>query len=397
MPLGLPYGGGRNRPFDARRALAMSLMRQGGARPPQNLGQGIASAGQQILGALMAKRADEAESRNRAQIGDIFTQNAGDPDALSRALLGAGGNPQAFDLGTALRLQQMQPEKFKFNPDLRAPSGMPIMTSDRGTVRPIEGATFAPDYEYKGGFRIDERTGEVEPVPEMQKFMLDRAAAGRPSQSTTVISKEETAEAKKVGEGAGTMFNEIQGKAMEAGDMLFAVRGIDKVLEGVETGTGTATKTQLLKLGRTLGLDIGDTEEISRVEAAQALNAQLALQVRSPDGPFGGLTGATSDRDLAFLQSIPPSISQTPEGRKLVTKAWERGLERRREVSKLATKYRRENGTFDAGFWATPEVQDLQETEMFTARDWDALSGDTSSNVLDTDEEELLRRYGIER
>lgn len=66
----------------------------------------------------------------------------------------------------------------------------------------------------------------------------------------------------------------------------------------------------LKSIGKTMGW--GDIKGVDEASAAQAISNRLALALRSPTGPDGGLTGNTSDRDLKFLKAGVPGIDKQP-------------------------------------------------------------------------------------
>lgn len=86
------------------------------------------------------------------------------------------------------------------------------------------------------------------------------------------------------------------------------------------------------------------------------------------------MPGALSDKDREFLVSMVPGISQTPEGRKLLTEAWKKVNNRNIEVARLAAQYRGQKGRFDSGF-----DQVLSEyaakNPLFSDGDFDRLAG----------------------
>ena len=142
----------------------------------------------------------------------------------------------------------------------------------------------------------------------------------------------------KAAELGAVEYTNLAKRARELQQIANSVQDIDNLLAGRYTGAGGTAIMQLQKYAKLLGIDIGDTP--GPKEAAQALARQLALKFRNPDSGFG-LPGATSNRDLIFLQSMTPGLEMTPEGRKLMRTVSERMAKRAKEYLRWAYEYRK--------------------------------------------------------
>ena len=119
------------------------------------------------------------------------------------------------------------------------------------------------------------------------------------------------------------------------------------------TGSGAGALLGLQKIGKRLGLEIGD--DMSATEAMQALSNKLALGMRKAG------TGVMTDKDFqVFLESVP-SIGNTPEGNKRILE-WTRDSHKRQlELAGKIREYKRSNkslyggtktaGTIDGGVY----------------------------------------------
>jgi hypothetical protein len=61
---------------------------------------------------------------------------------------------------------------------------------------------------------------------------------------------------------------------------------------------------------------LGITNNTNKLQAAEMFSSQIALKYRNPDSGFG-LPGATSNRELNFVQRMAPGLFQTEEARNL--------------------------------------------------------------------------------
>ena len=96
-----------------------------------------------------------------------------------------------------------------------------------------------------------------------------------------------------------------------------------------ETGAGAGTLLGLQKIGKRIGIEIGD--DMSATEAMQALSNKLALGMRKAG------TGVMTDKDFqVFLESVP-SIGNTPGANKRILE-WTRDSHQRQQA--LAGKIR---------------------------------------------------------
>lgn len=87
-------------------------------------------------------------------------------------------------------------------------------------------------------------------------------------------------------------------------------------LPEVYQGTGARHILELKKAAQALGIDVGD---VSGSEAVQMISNQFALALRNPAGGEG-MPGSMSDRDLSFLVSSAPGLTNTRQGNQLMAR-----------------------------------------------------------------------------
>lgn len=149
----------------------------------------------------------------------------------------------------------------------------------------------------------------------------------------------DSAYGKAMGQLAAKDIEGLRNAADKSAEMLRTYDSMNRLLEGIETGTFTGTTTQIVKAAESLGIDTGAWgDNVSAVEAARSLQNQLALQIRNPDSGMG-LPGATSNRDIQFLLDSIPSINMTPAGRRAITEVIRGRANLARKLSTEAQAY----------------------------------------------------------
>lgn len=164
----------------------------------------------------------------------------------------------------------------------------------------------------------------------------------------TVNASEEKAEAKKVGEGMGEMYVDLQKAGAAAPAKLGKLDRMEQLMEGISTGKLQPAITQVAAIGESLGITIDS--KLGPKQALEALSNEIALSLRSPAGG-AGMPGALSDKDREFLTSMAPGLAKTREGNKLIIQTARNLAKREQDVAKLAREYRKKNGSLDEGFY----------------------------------------------
>lgn len=189
-------------------------------------------------------------------------------------------------------------------------------------------------------FRTEKRTGRTDVLP---------GISPRPQRPlVSVNTSEEKAEAKKVGEGMGEMYVELQKAGSAAPTKLGKLDRMEQLMEGVNTGKLTPAITQVASVAEALGFKVDP--KLGPKQALEGLTNEIALDLRNPSGG-AGMPGAMSDKDREFLMSMPPGLSKTREGNKLIIQTARAVAKREQEVARLAREYRKKNGSLDEGFY----------------------------------------------
>jgi hypothetical protein len=189
-------------------------------------------------------------------------------------------------------------------------------------------------------FQTDKTSGRTRVLP---------GVSPRPQRPlVSVNTSEEKAEAKKVGEGMGEMYLELQKAGAAAPAKLGKFDRMEQLMEGVNTGKLTPAITQVASVAEALGFNIDP--KLGPKQALEALANDMTLQMRNPAGG-AGMPGALSDADREFLKSMSPGLAKTREGNKLIIQTGRALAKREEDVAKLARAYRKKNGSLDEGFY----------------------------------------------
>jgi hypothetical protein len=118
----------------------------------------------------------------------------------------------------------------------------------------------------------------------------------------------------------GFVAERVDGRVAQAQDAITQNVQLDRVLlamsQGAETGFGSETILNLKSFGQNvLGLEFG--EDIGEQEVIRKVANEMALRLRNPDSGIG-LTGNTSNQDLAFLKASVIGLQRTPAGNRLI-------------------------------------------------------------------------------
>jgi hypothetical protein len=201
-----------------------------------------------------------------------------------------------------------------------------------------------PEAGQSGGkdvfFQTDKTSGRTR--------VLDGVSPRPQKPLVSVNTSEEKAEAKKVGEGMGEIYINLQKAGSAAPTKLGKLDRMEQLMEGVSTGKLTPAMTQVATIADSLGFKIDP--KLGPKQALEALSNEIALDLRNPSGG-AGMPGAMSDKDREFLLSMPPGLSKTKEGNKLIIQTARAVAKREQDVAKLAREYRKKNGSLDEGFY----------------------------------------------
>ena len=232
------------------------------------------------------------------------------------------------------------------------PNGMPITMAAPGSL-----ATFRAFEDAKNRSQAGLDLIEV-PMPDGSKRMMPRSqaaqllggsggggAAGQPGGLGMAQSPSDRTYQDENAKASAEMFKQIQNAGFRAPGQIAKYQQLASLLEQHDGGRLSNIGLELSKLGNSMGLNID--KSLGNKEAAQALHNELALALRDPSSG-GGMPGAMSDSDRAFLSSMVPSLSNSAAGRKTMIDMSVKTLQRQSDVAMMARKWQQRYGRLDA-------------------------------------------------
>lgn len=162
-----------------------------------------------------------------------------------------------------------------------------------------------------------------------------------------IVFQQQGEEAKAVGKYYGDTYTDLQKGWKQDFSRVQKLERATQLIGDIETGKLTKVGLEGQKLFDSLGIPI--SENAGKLEAAQSIYNQVALEFRTT-GEGAGMPGSLSDSDRAFLVEAAGTISNTPEGRRLMLDTAKKLAERKKLVARKAVEYRRKNGQLDEGF-----------------------------------------------
>lgn len=317
-----------------------------------NVLRGFGGNAEQVTGAMMqGGLGSEAarEARNTFDGGELV--------ATLQAIATGQNLPQLYDVSS----QGIQSQRYSPGIDESGQLAQANVASERALAeqRLSDEGTQLMQHAIAAG---------LEPgTPEYEAFIRENAVKSGVTVNTgpTGAGDMQEEQGKRLGQFLGDTFIEMQEQAREAAQQNAQLDRIEQLLEGVQTGRGVPTLTEIQGLASTFGIELGS--DLGQKEAATSLANQIALRFRSPESGMG-LPGATSDRDLSFLQSFPPGIGQSPEGRALITETFRRINTRKQQVAQAALELVQRNaaqGVNGLTFEDVGTLQNLWAEPMF--------------------------------
>lgn len=147
----------------------------------------------------------------------------------------------------------------------------------------------------------------------------------------------------EIGKGYAKQYNEVLKGGMAAETTLNSLENIERNLEGYTTGKLTPMTTEIAAWARPFGLELD--KKLSNKEAFKKVVGQMTLNLKNVGGE-NNMPGSLSDSDRKFLEAMAPSLSDTPEGNRLVIDYYKRVAQRQREMAAQSEAYFDKNGTY---------------------------------------------------
>jgi len=243
----------------------------------------------------------------------------------------------------------------------------------------------------QGTLRINESTGEASPITLNDQNVNPVKKVG----TTINMGEAETEEQKGFGKMRAKRFEDVMASGDSAQRGLETLQTLEQAVNNPEATQGAfaTIRGDSKKIADLFGFE---TKGLKDDAIIASVGNKLALQLRSPKGEDGGLTGSTSDRDLKFLVAGVPNRDKTKEQNIALIEIGIRDKKRTIELKEVARQYLEENGTF-AGF-EKAKKEWLEENPLFAndenkTRIKKMLSSDNKKN---TRKKLLMNKYGLE-
>lgn len=141
-------------------------------------------------------------------------------------------------------------------------------------------------------------------------------------------------------------FNEAYQAGNQQRDNLDLLDGLLKN-GNVASGALAEMNSDLKGVAASFGINIaGKTEE----DVIRAITREMALKMKNQGGT-NLMPGAMSDFEQKMLGSMVPGLSQSPQGRLLLSQVMRAKLERDMKISEMAADYEANKGRLDSGFY----------------------------------------------
>jgi hypothetical protein len=206
---------------------------------------------------------------------------------------------------------------------------------------------------------IDPQTGEALPVTMGGERLTPFI---KPPSTVVNVGAGEKEEQKELGKIRAKRYEAIQQSGQSAQRGLETLETLRQAVSNPDASQGAFAdlKAESKKIANLFGVKIEGLEDDAVIAA---LGNKLALQLRSPKGEDGGLTGSTSDRDLSFLVAGVPNRNKTRSQNLALIDIGTRDKQRTVEIARLADQYLEEKGTM-SGFGKVRR-QFLQDNPLY--------------------------------
>lgn len=351
LDLGQTVGGiynayNRRQEIDEQKALQEQQMQQQQARQAEmqdlamRMQQGDIAAGQEFYSkyperAAMVDKGMGVRDENQAkQIGGFFEKLIAIPDLQGKRDFlqkTAGQTPFTIDDD----LLAMDDETLQNSINITAPRYL-----NKEQIGMLQGGGESPEYSnIKRGedgnlYGLNKHTQQMERIK-----TPDGVTFGGDSGQTINVNTGANEQAKVIDKYQGEAFVGAQKAASDARKQMQNLNSLDALSEKAFSGSGAELKKGLGKLASAFGINV---EGLSETELFESVANELTL------GKTSMMTGVLTDRDMEFLQSTVPQLTQTADGRKKLIKIAKKMAQRQIEYAKEAAKFRRENdGVFN--------------------------------------------------
>lgn len=204
-----------------------------------------------------------------------------------------------------------------------------------------------PQYQIKesdqGFVRINPATGTSEAIQTKEGEQL-KSKVKKPLVEVNT-GDFESQEQKELGKITAKKYESITQSGDQARRGTETLQTLQQAVSNPEAAQGAFAniRAEAKKISDLFGFDVKGLEDDAIISA---VGNKLALQLRNPKGEDGGLTGATSDRDIKFLVAGVPGRDKTQSQNLALINIAMKDKMRTVKLSQLAEEYLQDKGTF---------------------------------------------------
>lgn len=206
--------------------------------------------------------------------------------------------------------------------------------------------------------------------PEYQEFIRNQLTEDDEPLVQNIIGAGESQQMKERGKLLAKEMDEVQAAGRDSLTTLRRLNQTENLLKDLNTGSFAQQKVAGKKLAKAIGVDLeamGITDDVAQAEALKTLGGEFALDY------IAQTKGAISEREMDLFTTMPPNVTNTPEGNQLIIDMARDVAKNQREVAKIYREYARQNnGVIDYGvvdevdvfYEANPVVTPERQTEI---------------------------------
>ncbi len=162
---------------------------------------------------------------------------------------------------------------------------------------------------------------------------------------------------------------------------------------GADTSLGQEQLLDLKSLGISLGIQPENMDEIGEQEVIRQVSNQMALRLRNPESGFG-LTGNTSNKDLAFLKASVVGLNRTRAGNLKIIEMMKRQNAMRRDMAAEQTRIIASEGGKVPADLDSRLMKFMNSYQFFEEGEKEEIKAILRGETPELSDDDLLKRFG---
>lgn len=206
----------------------------------------------------------------------------------------------------------------------------------------------------------------------------DRAESPAFQRAGTTVNIDQKAEGEYTKQIAKQNAEAVKEYRKAANDAVSTIYSIDNMIKAIKSdkvyqGTGGETVNAYKRLLRSLGKDVKGMDDAAILDSGKSL---LLGKIRREV-----MSGTTSDRDIAFLVNMVPSLGKTKEQNLAIANMYKKTYQRQADIGKFVNKYVKENGKWDEN--GEDMLYDIMNRPIFSEDEKQVASGILPASYTD--------------